>query len=165
MPRTGLPSVAAKALRELAEGAEPTLERLAAASSRSLRGLTCEAERDGWKIGREPEVDWLARLNGVVRLLVERLEAMIRAADAGAEIPRATIDGMAALVRGTRRLAAELGEEARRQEAERIARGENTDNRAARDEEIAAILTKLNERIIDIARYRADQMVARSSGP
>lgn len=144
-----------RAIRALAEGAKPTLDLIADATGRALAGLRREAERDGWALDRVPPEDFAQRIRPILANLVAKAEALARrAAEEGGKIDRAEIDGVLAMVRALEKIA----EFARPEEAAR-------EKQIRRDEDLAAVLQRLNERIIHLARELAAQLVADSSGP
>ena len=144
----GLPLAQGVALRALAEGAEPTLALLADASQRSLNGLVRRAAKEGWKIGRAPPANIAERVRSTAAVLIDRLEAAGREALAnGGRIDKTEIDGLVSIIRGLDR----IGDLMRPEEAA-------TENQIRSDEELAALLGRINERIIELARVFAADM-------
>ncbi len=146
------PSASARALRALAEGARPTLELLADAANRSHQAVRSQAEREGWRLDRAHEVDFAARVRPIVEGLVDRIEAVCRRAEEEEQgkIDKAELDGIVAMVRALEK----IGEYHTRPE-EAAAK-----NQRRRDEDLAAVLGRINDRIIHLARELAAQMVA-----
>lgn len=96
------------ALRELFEGAPPTLPRLAAAAGRLPARLTSTAQRERW--GERPaEVgagERAVRLAALGDWLISRLEWLRRRAERdGAALDRAEVEAIGALMRTVERLA------------------------------------------------------------
>jgi len=143
-----LPLAQGAALRALAEGAEPTLALLADASQRSLDGLVKRAAKEGWKIGRLPSASLAEKVRATAAVLIERLEAAGREALAnGGRIDKTEIDGLVSIIRGLDR----IGDIVRPEEAVR-------ENQTGSDEELAALLGRINERIVELARAFAADM-------
>ncbi|MBN9066210.1 MAG: hypothetical protein ACTHJQ_20760 [Rhizobiaceae bacterium] len=141
-----LPLAQGVALRALAEGAEPTLALLADASQRSLNGLVRRAAKEGWKIGCAPPANIAERVRSTAALLIDRLEAAGREALAnGGRIDKTEIDGLVSIIRGLER----IGDLVRPEEAAR-------ENQIRSDEELAALLGRINERIVELARAFAN---------
>ncbi|MFI0846905.1 hypothetical protein [Mesorhizobium sp. IMUNJ 23232] len=144
-----------RALRLLAEGAKPTLELLADASTLSVRTLRADAEREGWQLDREPEPDILARVRAISLGLLGKVEAVQAASlEEGKKIDKQEIDAMLAMIRGVEK----IDEIMRSDEA---AKG----NQIRNDEDVADTLDRINERIVQLAMEIAAGMVARASGP
>lgn len=146
MPRSA-PNAKTRALRALAEGVRPTIEVLADASGRSPRQLRIQAEREGWRLQYGLREDWSARLRGMIAPLAEQMEAVIRRAFAeDGRIDKSEIDSLVSVMRGLEK----LGEFMRQDEAA---------NENNKDEELAAILERVNQRILLLAREIAADMV------
>jgi hypothetical protein len=143
-----------RALRALAEGAKPTLDLLADAGGRSLNMLRRTAEREGWALHRVPQEDVMERIRGIGSLLLDQAEAVGReAAEQGGKIDKAKIDGLIALARSIDK----IGEIMRPDEVAK-------ENQIKQDEDLAAVLQRINDRIIELARELAGQMVAEQCG-
>ena len=139
-----------RALRALAEGARPTLELLADASGRSPRTLALEAERDGWALDRAPQEDVAERVRIIAGMLLERVEAVGRAAlEEGGKINKAEIDGIIALIKGLDK----IDEIMRPEEAAK-------EKQVRRDENLANVLQRINARIVELAKAFAAQLDA-----
>jgi len=136
------------ALRALAEGAEPTLALLADASQRSLNVLIRKARKEGWKVGCVPPANIAERVRSTAAVLVDRLEAAGREALAnGGRIDKTEIDGLVSIIHGLDR----IGDMVRPEEAAR-------EKQIRSDEELAALLGRINERIVELARAFAEDM-------
>ena len=136
------------ALRALAEGAEPTLALLADASQRSLKTLIRKAAKERWKLGSAPPASIAERVRSTAAVLIDRLEAAGREALAnGGRIDKTEIDGLVSIIRGLDR----LGEMMRPDEVAK-------ENQIRSDEELAALLGRINQRIVELARALADDM-------
>jgi hypothetical protein len=143
-----LPFAQGVALRALAEGAEPTLALLADAAQRSLKGLARRAAKEGWKVGRAPHANIAERVRSTAAVLIDRLEATGREALAnGGRIDKTEIDGLVSIIRGLDR----IGDLMRPEEAAR-------EDQIRSDEELAALLGRINERIVEVARAFATDM-------
>jgi hypothetical protein len=141
-----LPLAQGVALRALAEGAEPTLALLADASQRALNTLIRKAAKEGWKLGCAPPANLAERIRATAAVLVDRLEAAGREALAnGGRIDKTEIDGLVSIIRGLDR----IGDMVRPEEAAR-------ENQIRSDEELAALLGRINERIVELAHAFAD---------
>ena len=143
-----LPLAQGAALRALAEGAEPTLALLADAAQRSLKGLIRRAAKEGWKVGRAPPANIAERVRSTAAVLIDRLEAAGREALAnGGRIDKTELDGLVSIIRGLDR----IGDLVRPEEAAR-------EDQIKSDEELAALLGRINERIVEVARAFATDM-------
>lgn len=162
MPKTSPPPKRGKtplarqrALRMLAEGAKPTLELLADASGRSVRTLRADAEREGWRLDREPDLDILGRVRAIATGLLGKVEALqVASLEEGKKIDKQEIDAMLAIIRGLEKI-----DEIMRPEAA------VAEDQIKKDEDIADTLDRINERIVELATEIAAEMVARASGP
>ena len=162
MPKLSAPPKRAKrplarqrALRMLAEGAKPTLELLADASSLSLRTLRADAEAEGWQLDREPDLDILGRVRAIATGLLDRVEALQAASlEEGKKIDKQEIDTMLAIIRGLEKI-----DEIMRPAAA------VAEDQIKKDEDIADTLDRINERIVQLATEIAAGMVAQASGP
>jgi hypothetical protein len=149
-----------RALRALAEGAKPTLDLLADASSRSLRSLERDAEREGWALERAPIEDIVGRIRDIAARLLDQVEALTRAAaENGGKIEKGKVDAIVTLVRSLDK----IGEIMRPEEVVK-------ENQIRRDEKLADVLDRINNRILELARELAEKMVeqrgrAGGSGP
>ncbi|MDQ6436876.1 hypothetical protein RB623_22735 [Mesorhizobium sp. LHD-90] len=150
--RANRPLSRQRALRMLAEGAKPTLELLADASARSLRTLRADAKKEGWAIGREPEPDIGARLRAMATGLLDKVEALQDGDDGKND--RQEIDTLLAMIRGLEK----IDEILRSEESAR-------ENQIRRDEDLADVLDRVNERIVRLAKEFAAAMVAQGAGP
>ena len=139
-----------RALRALAEGAAGTLDLLADVSGLSLSRLRKLAEREGWKLHGSPQEDLAERVRAMVSVALARFEAMCRTIESGGRIDKAELDAIAAIMRGLEKIGDMVmrPEEAARQEQIR------------RDEDLAAVLEHINDRIVELARDLAGQILA-----
>ncbi len=138
-----------RAQRALVEGTDISLERIAEASARSPDGLRAQARREGWALRQATEQDVAARVRQVAGQLLGRLEALGRSAGDGEGGPsKAEIDGIIAMVRGLDK----IGEIMRPDEAAK-------ENQIGSDEDVAAVLQLINDRIIALARELAASLV------
>lgn len=138
-----------RAMRALAEGARPTVELVAQAAGRSTRIVALTAEREGWRLDRVPDEDIAEKLRIVIAMLVERVESLGRKAlEDGAKIDRVEIEGLLSIIKGIDKIT----EITRTEEAAR--KKQNT-----RDEDAAAVLEHIHQRILDMAQAIAAEMV------
>lgn len=143
-----------RAQRALVEGTDISLERIAEACGRSPDGLRAQAEREGWVLRPGSGQDVAARVRHVAGQLLGRLEALgSGAGEEGKGISKAEIDGIIAMVRGLDK----IGEIMRPDEAAK-------ENQIGSDEDVAAVLQAINDRIIALARELAASMVAGECG-
>jgi hypothetical protein len=144
-----------RAMRALLEGARPTVELVAQATARSARSLELAAEREGWRIDRMPEENIGEKLRGVIALLVERVEALGRKAlEEGARIDKSEIDGLLSIIKGLDKVA----EITRTEESAK-------QKQISRDEDLADVLTQINQRIIEFAQELAQEMAGTADRP
>ncbi len=142
------------ALRALAEGASPTLALLADASGCRLDTVERLAERYEWKWAGADGGDVVRRVRVAAGDLLVRMEALGRKAIAeGGRIDRAEIDGIVAVIRGLDK----IGEIMRPGEAAK-------ENQISHDEELAALLERIDRRIVGLARELAAQVAAGECG-
>lgn len=135
-----------RALRALAEGARATLDLLADVSGRSPRLLRLEAEREGWQIDETPLVDLEARLSVLGAALLDQIEAAVRRGIEEGRFDKTEIDSMTALARSIEK----VGE---------IMRPLVVAKEKKKDEDLAVMLDRINERIIELAQQLARKMV------
>jgi acyl-CoA reductase-like NAD-dependent aldehyde dehydrogenase len=142
------------ALRALAEGARVTLPLLADASGCALATVQALSERDGWAWAGTEAGDVAARLRAIAADLLTRMEALGRKAfEEGTKIDRTEIDGIVAIIRGLDK----IGEIMRPDEAAK-------ENQIRQDEDLAAILERIDRRIVELAKAFAAQLVAEERG-
>ena len=143
------------ALRALAEGGEPSKERLAAASGLSVRGIAARAAAEGWDARRPgPAADLDARIARLMDNLV-RETAELEAPGDGRD--KARIEGLTARMRLLEKLAEiNEGRQARQEEQQKT------------DAEIAEILRRIDARIVELAHEFAAELAgdrdARAAG-
>ncbi|MEQ1950724.1 hypothetical protein [Mesorhizobium sp. CN2-181] len=162
MPKKSPPKVRAKkplarqrALRLLAEGAKPTLELLADASSLSVTTLRSDAKAEGWQLDREPDPDALGRVRAIVAKLLDKVEGLQAASlEEGGRIDKQEIDAMLAMIRGLEKI-----DDIMRPE------GAASQDQIKKDEDVADTLDRINERIVALAVEMAAGMVAQGTGP
>lgn len=143
------PMARARAIRALAERAYPTLELLSDATGRSLTRLRSTAFREGWNLGDDPSQNFEARIRPIVAKLLDQIEKVSeRAAREDGTISRSEIEGVFSMVRALDK----ISEFARPEEVA-------SNNQKREDEELAAVLDRINARIIELARALAAQMV------
>lgn len=141
-----------RAIRALVEEARPTIELVAQATGRSARRIAIEAERQGWDLDQEPDEDIGAKVREVARMLLARIEEAGRAAlENGGKINKSEIDSLSHLIKSLNGL---IGLEGTKR-AEEIARKKQIRT----DEDRAAILERIHERIIELAQELAEKMV------
>lgn len=142
------PNAKQRALRALAEGATATLDLLADASGRSLRMLRYQAEEEGWALDRAPQEDVAGRVRSIAAVLLDRVEVLGRTAvEEGGRIDRTEIDGIIAIIRGLDK----IDEIMRPNEAAK-------ENQIKENEDLAAVLERINERIVELAKDFAAEM-------
>lgn len=142
------------ALRALAEGATPTLALLADASGCLPTTVTALSERNAWVWAGEAGGDVARRVRAIAADLLARMEALGRKAlEEGSKVDRTEIDSIVAIIRGLDK----IGEIMRPQEAAK-------ENQIKQDEDLAAILERIDRRILELARALAAQLVAEERG-
>lgn len=143
-----------RAQRALVEGSDTSFDRIAEACGRSADGLRAQAEREGWTLRAVSEADVAVRVRQVAGQLLGRLEALGRSAGEGdGGLSKAEIDGITAMVRGLDK----IGEIMRPDEAVK-------ENQIGSDEDVAAVLQAINDRIIALARELAACLVRGECG-
>jgi hypothetical protein len=141
-----------RAMRALVEEARPTIELVAQATGRSARRIAIEAKRAGWELDREPEEDIGGKVREVARMLLARIEEAGRTAlENGGKINKSEIDSLSHLIKSLNGL---IGLEGTKR-AEEIARKKQIRT----DEDRAAILERIHERIVELAQELAEKMV------
>lgn len=143
------PLARAMAIRALAERARPTLELLSDATGRSLTRLKSTAFRDNWNMGDDAAENFEARIRPIISTLLDQIEKMSeRAAQEGGSFARSEVEGVFSMVRALDKISDFT-------RPEEVAKNEQK----REDEELAAVLDRINERIIELARALAAQMV------
>lgn len=136
-----------RALRAIAEGAEPTLALLSDVSGLTPEALARRMQREGWQIARTGRDDLRERLQGIAGTLVAKVEAIgARLAD-GEGPDKAELDGLVALIRALEK----IDDMQRPEEAAE-------ENNAQNDEDLAAMLDAVNARIVALAEELADSL-------
>ncbi len=144
-----------RAIRALSEGARSTTELVAQAAAKSARTVALVAEREGWRLDRVPDEDISEKLRVVIALLVERVEALGRKAlEDGAKIDKAEIEGLLSIIKGIDKIT----EITRTEEAAK--KKQNT-----RDEDTAAVLQHIHQRILEMAQAIAAEMAGNERRP
>lgn len=128
------------ALRALAEGSEPSLERLAAISGLSARSIAARAQTEGWDARRPgPAAELDQRIARLMDNLVRETAELETAGGDGRD--KARIEGLTARMRLLEKLAEiNEGRQARQEEQQKT------------DAEIAEILRRIDARIVGLAR-------------
>jgi len=148
------PLARAMAIRALAERARPTLELLSDATGRSLTRLRSTAFRDNWNLDDDPAANFEARIRPIIATLLDQIEKMSeRAAQEGGSFARSEVEGVFSMVRALDKISDFT-------RPEEVAKNEQK----REDEELAAVLDHINERIIELARALAAQMVEQGCG-
>lgn len=138
------------AMRALHEGALPNTELLAAISGRRARTIERRATREGWRAAGEG-ADGLTltqRIARLVTLLVGEMETIEKDGKGGA-YDKARIETVAALMRALDKAGELIGAEPGKQEQQKKT-----------DAEKADILRRIDERIVELARFFAEEIVA-----
>lgn len=144
-----------RAMRALSEGARATVELVAQAAGKSARTVAIVAEREGWRLDRMPDEDISEKLRVVIAMLVERVEALGRKAlEDGAKIDKAEIEGLLSIIKGIDKIT----EITRTEEAAK--KKQNT-----RDEDTAAVLQHIHQRILEMAQAIAAEMAGDKCRP
>lgn len=146
------PNAKQRALRALAEGARVTLDLLADASGRSLQALKKQAEREGWAHARRPSTDAAERVQAIAAQALERVETLCSALLANENIDKARFDALTAAIRALDRIAEILR-----------TGGVARESQIKRNEDLAEVLGRINERIVELATRMAAEMVADQS--
>jgi hypothetical protein len=142
------------ALRALAEGAAPDPALLADASGCRLETVNGLAERDEWKWAAPGGGDVASRVRAIANDLLTRVEALGRKAlEKGGKVDRTEIDSIVAMIRGLDKIGEIMRPDAAAKE-----------NQIGHDEELAAILERIDRRIVELARDLAGQVVAGERG-
>lgn len=135
------------ALRALHGGAPASLELLAEATGRSVAALSRRAQAEGWKPARRKGKGGESREERIARLVDHILDV---AEEAGSEdvLDKGRIDAASALMRILEKIS-------------EVTRGEGgaKENHARRDGEIADVLGRIDERIIELAEAYARRLV------
>lgn len=150
------PALQWAALRALHEGAAASLELLAEASGRSLSLMRKRAGKEGWRDGEAA-----MRLSGQerrLRALLDRQIGKAEAADAddtgSASADKARMDAISAVMRTLEK----IGEITRSDSGAK-------ENQTRKDEDMADILRRIDERIVELATGFARRLGGNSSRP
>lgn len=136
------------ALRALNEGAMPSHELLGLATGRSVASIAKRAEREGWVDCETALAARLRRVDFMIDGLIEEIEAIGAAGEGGFDKSR--IDAVAAMTRTLEK----IGEITRGGESAK-------ENQIKQDEDIAGILKRIDDRIVELAGEYAKELVAR----
>lgn len=143
-----------RALRALAEGTRPTLALLADVSGCLPATIKALSEHDGWNWTGADGKEVAQRVRAIAGDLLVRVETLGRGALAeGGKVDRTEIDSLVAMIRGLDK----IGEIMRPDEAAK-------ENQIRQDEDLAAILERIDRRIVELARAFAAQLVAGERG-
>jgi cell division protein ZapA (FtsZ GTPase activity inhibitor) len=138
------------AMRAIFEGAAPDFAQLAAISGRQADTIRHRAARQGWRALGD-SADGLSRAERIVRLanrLIGEMEK-IQEDGKGGVYDKARIETVAALMRALEKAGEIVGAEAGMQEQQKKT-----------DADKADILRRIDERIVELARFFADEIVA-----
>jgi len=152
---TASTAAAWSAMRAVLEGAAPDFALLAAISGRRVETIERRAKRQGWR-ALDDGADGLTRAERVARLanrLIGEMEA-IQKAGKGGVYDKARIETVAALTRALEKAGDIAGAEADMQEQQKKT-----------DADKAAILHRIDERIVELARFFAGEIVAGRADP
>lgn len=136
------------ALRALYGGAPPGIELLAEAAGRSAEALRRRAETDGWTPAGTPARRDESRAERIARL-VDHILDVIEEAASEEVLDKGRIEAASALMRILEKIS----------ELTRSDSGAK-ENHAKRDGEIADVLRRIDERIIELAEGYARRLVA-----
>ena len=134
------------AARALAEGMPVSLAVLADIAGLAETTVAKRASREGWASAQG--LDYASRIEGLAGRLIAEMEAIERSAD-GAGYDKGRIDAVAALTRALEKLGEFTQSGHHRREAAR-----------STDADIADALRRLDERIVELAREYAAELVA-----
>lgn len=142
------------ALRALAGGAAPTLALLADASGCLPATITALSKRHDWRWLDAEGGDVAGRVRVVAGDLLARVEALGRMAmQDGGKVDRSEIDNIVSMIRSLDKIGEIMRPDAAAKE-----------NQIRHDEELAALLERIDRRIVELARDLAAQMVAGERG-
>ena len=143
--------IAWAAMRRLYEGDRPSPDLLAACSGRSVASVARRAREEGWRGGDEVH----GQLNGSLRRFGQRLTAEIdRLGAITGEFGKAEYDAINAMARLLEKIT----------DATRTAEGAN-EEQLQRPEEVAALLDRIDRRIVALAAELAAGMGGAAAGP
>lgn len=137
------------ARRALYEGAEASVERLAAASRLRADRLEARIRREGWMARGATGSDFAGRLRRMRDLAVKLIERMEIWDQAGGAPDKASLAELSAVLRTLEKLGDGTRDDDRAKE-----------NQARRNADIAAILKKLDDKIVELATELAREMAA-----
>ncbi|MBO6538936.1 MAG: hypothetical protein JJ969_05985 [Rhizobiaceae bacterium] len=148
---TSASTVAAwSAMRALYEGALPNAELLAAVSRKRPKTIERRAIREGWRVAAKGTegLTLAERISRLANLLVGEMET-IEKEGKGGTYDKARIETVAALTRALEKAGDLMGAEPGKQEQQKKT-----------DAEKADILRRVDERIVELARFFAEEIVA-----
>lgn len=153
----GKAQVAWAARRALMEGAGVTVERLAAACGLLARTLAGRAAREGWTLAESASNSGLTRAQRIARVhdrLLDKVEReQLRSEAQDGPLDKAGIAELAA----TARILAKIGEITRDEDGAK-------EKQMEQDADIASILDRLDQQIIELARHLARHFTATLAG-
>ena len=140
------------AARALAEGMPVTLPILASVAGLAVATVAKHARREGWVLAAGGQgLSYAGRIEGLAGRLIAEMEAIERDAE-GAGYDKGRIDAVAALTRALEKLGEFTQSGHHRREAAQ-----------STDAEIADALRRMDERIVELAREYAAELVAGQS--
>lgn len=142
-------------MRALFEGAAPDFVQLAAISGRRPQTIRRRAAREGWR-ALDDQADGRSQSERIIRLanrLIGEIEAIEKDGKGGV-YDKARIETVAALMRALEKAGEIVGAEAGMQEQQKKT-----------DADKADILRRIDERIVELARFFAGEIVAGRADP
>ncbi|WP_127524432.1 hypothetical protein [Mesorhizobium sp. Z1-4] len=138
------------AMRAVYEGALPNAELLAAISRKRPKTIECRAVREGWLKAEESteRLTLAERISRLANALVGEMETIEKEGKGGV-YDKARIETVAALMRALEKAGELIGAEPGKQEQQKKT-----------DAEKADILRRIDERIVELARFFAEEIVA-----
>ncbi len=137
------------ARRALFEGAEASVELIAAASRVRPDRLEARAQREGWIAKGSAGGDFARRLRRMRDLAVKLIEKMEIWDEAGGAPDRASLAELSAVLRTLEKLGDGTRDDERAKE-----------NQARRNADIAGILKRLDDRVVELATELATELAA-----
>ena len=138
------------AMRAVYEGALPSAELLAAISRKRPKTIERRAVREGWRKAEENTegLTLVERISRLANALVGEMETIEKEGKGGV-YDKARIETVAALMRALDKAGELIGAEPGKQEQQKKT-----------DAEKADILRRIDERIVELARFFAEEIVA-----
>jgi cob(I)alamin adenosyltransferase len=141
-----------RAARALAAGAAPTLHLIAEAMGRAPERLMKQAKDEGWVLSPGPVEDLQARLQKVTEDLVMAMEELKLAGMAeGTSVETSHVSAISQMIGNVKKIS----------DITRATR--SVKENKPTDEDIAAILVRIDERILSLAREIAGEMAQAKS--